>query len=148
MRVVTRMAIGSAVLALVATACGGGGGSADEGSANAFTTNLNEPESLIPGKTNEDQGGRILKLLFTPLTGIDKQGKPTNLAARSIKSSDKVHWTIKLREGWKFSNGEPVTGQSFAGAWNATVYNQWDNAYFFTDVLGIVGAQQVGDVRP
>ncbi|MGH3500921.1 MAG: peptide ABC transporter substrate-binding protein [Nocardioidaceae bacterium] len=146
MRTVTRMVIGSAVLALAATACGGGGGGGggSESGANSFSANLAEPESLIPGKTNEDQGGKILNLLFTPLTGVDqKTGEATMLVAKSVESKDRQHWTIKLKDGWKFTNGDPVNAQSFVGAWNATVYNAWDNSYFFTDVLGIQGAQQV-----
>jgi peptide/nickel transport system substrate-binding protein/oligopeptide transport system substrate-binding protein len=42
------------------------------------------------------------------------------LVADSIESTDNVNWTVKLKSGWTFHDGSPVTAQSFADSWNAT----------------------------
>lgn len=49
----------------------------------------------------------------------------------SITSDDQTVWTIKLKPGWTFHNGEPVTAQSFEDAWNAGAY--------FSQVEQVVG---------
>ncbi len=47
-------------------------------------------------------------------------------------------WTIKLKAGWKFHNGEPVTADSYINAWNAGAYgpNAQDSNYFYTKIEG------------
>ena len=73
---------------------------------------------LMPGSSG---GSNINNALFTPLTQFDaKSGKIVNAVADSIETKDEKVWTIKLKTGWTFSNGEPVTAQSFADSWNAT----------------------------
>jgi ABC-type transport system substrate-binding protein len=58
--------------------------------------------------------------------------------AESIESEDAQTWTITLREGWTFHNGEPVDAESFVNAWNfgANANNAADNAYFFENIMG------------
>lgn len=145
MRSSFRVLAGLLVMVLVATACGSGGGPGGEAHLKAFTAQLKEPVDLIPGGTNEVQGSAITSLVFAGLTSYnDMNGEPVNLVAKSIRSSNQKDWTVKLRSGWSFSNGEPVTAESFVGAWNTTVRNGWRNAYFFTDLLQIKGAKELG----
>lgn len=58
--------------------------------------------------------------------------------AESVTSPDQTVWTIKLKSGWTFHNGEPVTAQSYVDAWNAGAYgpNAYGNAYFFQNIKG------------
>lgn len=73
---------------------------------------------LMPGNSG---GSNVNNALFTPLTQLDiSSGKVVNAVADSIQTQDQKVWTIKLKKGWTFHNGDPVTAQSFADSWNAT----------------------------
>jgi ABC-type oligopeptide transport system substrate-binding subunit len=114
-----------AVLAAVAlaaslglAACGGSGGKSD----GVFTAGHSEPDHLVPGNTTSSYSFDVLSGLFDNLEGLTKDGKAYNLAAESVTSTDQKVWTIKVRGGQKFHNGEPVTAASFADAWNNAAY--------------------------
>ncbi|MFD8676497.1 ABC transporter substrate-binding protein [Streptomyces seoulensis] len=137
----------AAIVALGATACGGGGddGSGDGGSraVNAkgvFSYQSNEPQHPIqPANVMETGGGRITDALFSGLVDYNaKSGKLENLVAESIKQDDASHYTIKLKQGWTFHNGEKVTSHSFVDAWNwgANSKNAQQNASWFSDIKG------------
>lgn len=52
----------------------------------------------------------LSRLLFATIATTDFSGHPGNGLAQSIRSSeDGKIWTVKLREGLKWSNGEPLT---------------------------------------
>lgn len=146
-----RWAVGAAVLALVVTACGSGGSeggdSTGQGSDNSFSFYIAEPEHLVPGNTNETNGGEVLDALYTGLINYDPEtSQPvyTGVAQENgITSDDQKVWTIKLNDGWKFHDGEPVTAQSFVDAWNWTSYgpNAAGNSYFFENVEGFADVQ-------
>lgn len=131
-------------VALTATACasGGGGGSAggggsDEGVVRAFWTDPQHP--VEPANTNEVQGGKVLDMAFRGLKKYDPAtGKAENAVARSIDTSDQRNFTVKLKKGWKFSDGTPVTAKSFVDAWNygALVSNKQVSSYFFQYIDG------------
>jgi ABC-type transport system substrate-binding protein len=61
-----------------------------------------------------------------------------NAHAESIESTDQTNWTIKLKEGWTFHNGEPVDAASYVRAWNAGALstNAYGNSYFFENITG------------
>jgi oligopeptide transport system substrate-binding protein len=146
-RRITGFAASVAVGALALTACGGGDTASTESSAasdggpstGVVTANGNEPQNpLIPTATNEVGGGKILDLIFAGLVYYDAKGEPHNEVAESITSDDAQNYTITLKSGWKFTNGEPVTAQSFVDAWNygALLSNQQLSSYFFEDIEG------------
>jgi oligopeptide transport system substrate-binding protein len=119
--------------------CGGGGGSGGSGEA-VMTVNGTEPQNpLLPANTNEVGGGRILDSIFSRLVRFDnKDGHPENEAAESIESPDSKTWTVKIKQGWKFHDGTPVTAKSFVDAWNYGAYgpNAQLNASFFAKIQG------------
>jgi oligopeptide transport system substrate-binding protein len=134
---------GSACLALALAACGGSSTKTTASpAANGGGTILaygSEPQNpLLPANTNETGGGRIMKLLFEGLISYDSAGKPVNQVAESINTTDAQNYTIKLKPGWKFTNGEPVNAKSFVDAWNfgALIDNAQLNAYFFEPIDG------------
>ena len=99
----------------------------------------NEPQNpLVPTNTTETGGGKILDLIFSGLVYYDATGKPQNEVADSIDSKDGQNWDIKLKSGWKFTNGEAVTAASFVDAWNygALVTNAQLNSTFFDPIEG------------
>jgi oligopeptide transport system substrate-binding protein len=130
-------------LAMTAAACGGssgGKGTTVSGNANAIiTANSSEPQNgLLPANTNETGGGRVMKLLFQGLIDYDAGGKSRNQVAESITSPDGQTFTVKIKDGWKFTNGEAVTAKSFVDAWNfgALVTNAQLNSFFFDPIEG------------
>ncbi|MGW1757890.1 peptide ABC transporter substrate-binding protein [Streptomyces mirabilis] len=136
-------AVGAAAVALVATACGGGGGGGGGGSGGAsgvLSSSWGDPQNpLEPSNTNEVQGGKVLDMIFRGLKRYDaRTGAAQNMLAQKIDTSDSQNFTITVKDGWKFSNGEPVTAQSFVDAWNygASLKNNQKNAYFFGYIEG------------
>ncbi|MFB7465485.1 ABC transporter substrate-binding protein [Streptomyces sp. NPDC056224] len=129
-------------VALTATACGGdsdGGGGGGEG-AGIVSSSWGDPQNpLEPANTNEVQGGKVLDMLFRGLKRYDaKTGAAVNMLAEKFETTDSQNFTITVKDGWKFSNGEPVTAQSFVDAWNygADVRNKQNNSPFFSDIVG------------
>ncbi|MFF3988500.1 ABC transporter substrate-binding protein [Streptomyces sp. NPDC001797] len=129
------------VVALAATACGGGGGSGGGGGeSGVLSSSWGDPQNpLEPSNTNEVQGGKVLDMIFRGLKKYDpKTGKATDMLAQKIDTSDSQNFTITLKDGWTFSNGEKVTAKSFVDAWNygASLRNNQKNAYFFGYIQG------------
>ncbi|GGJ09848.1 peptide ABC transporter substrate-binding protein [Streptomyces brasiliensis] len=134
-----RWAAGAAAMALAATACGGGGGSG--GSADGvLSSSWGDPQNpLEPSNTNEVQGGKVLDMIFRGLKRYNpKTGAAENMLAEKIDTSDSQNFTITVKDGWTFSNGEKVTAKSFVDAWNygASLRNNQKNAYFFGYIEG------------
>ncbi|MEW9529448.1 ABC transporter substrate-binding protein [Microbispora sp. NPDC049125] len=138
MRVTRRRAAALAVAAIMLS--GGCGGSSPPGAkAGAeFSVALTEPDHLTPGNTSSNYSLTVLDTLFDTPVSIGADGKPAMRAAESVTSTDQKVWTIKLKQGRTFGNGEPVTAQSFADSWNATAYgpNGWTNNYYFANIEG------------
>ncbi|MGW1588098.1 peptide ABC transporter substrate-binding protein [Streptomyces sp. NPDC002386] len=133
-----RRAAGAVVLALVATACGGGAGGA--GGAGVLTSSWGDPQNpLEPANTNEVQGGKVLDMIFRGLKRYDpRTGQAKDMLAESIETTDSTNFRVRVRDGWTFSNGEKVTARSFVDAWNygASLRNNQKNAYFFGYIQG------------
>ncbi|GGS90633.1 peptide ABC transporter substrate-binding protein [Streptomyces chromofuscus] len=133
-----RWAACAAALALVGTGCGSGGGSGDGGAV--LSSSWGDPQNpLEPANTNEVQGGKVLDMIFRGLKKYDPEtGKAEDMLAESIETTDSRTFTITVKEGWTFSNGEKVTARSFVDAWNygASLRNNQRNAYFFGYIDG------------
>ncbi|TMR02431.1 ABC transporter substrate-binding protein [Actinomadura soli] len=116
-------AAGLAAVALAApfglSACGGGDAGASDG---VFTAGHSEPDHLVPANTTSSYAFDVISELFDNLMTLDTGGRAVPLAAESVTSGDQRVWTIKVRPGQRFHNGEPVTAQSFADAWNNAAY--------------------------
>ena len=74
----------------------------------------------------------------SPLVDYDDANKAVELAAESVTSSDNTVWTIKLKDGYTFHNGEKVTADNYLDAWNYGAYapNGQNSSYFFEKVGG------------
>ncbi|MDT9688373.1 ABC transporter substrate-binding protein [Streptomyces sp. P9(2023)] len=137
--------VGATIVALAATACGGGSGKDDSASKEKgkpegyVSIDVGEPQKpLIPGDTNESLGSYVIQSVFTQLLDFDAQGKIVYTNAESIKTTDSKTWTVKLKPGWKFHDGTPVTSASYVKAWNwyANIENKQQNAFWFEDIAG------------
>ncbi|MFG2328802.1 ABC transporter substrate-binding protein [Streptomyces sp. NPDC048604] len=135
---------GAIVVALAATACGGGSGDKDKKNASGkpegyVSIDVGEPQKpLIPADTNESLGSYVIQSVFTQLLDFDAKGEIVYTNAESVSTTDSKVWTVKLKSGWKFHNGEAVTAQSYVDAWNwyANVKNNQQNAFWFSDIAG------------
>lgn len=141
-------------VAMLLSACGGSNSNAasgDTAGSNIITAYNSEPQNpLIPGNTNETGGGKPVDLLFSRLVSFDKDGKASNEVAESITpNDDATQYTIKIKSGWKFTDGTPVTAHSFVNAWNYTANsaNKQASASFFSTIEGYDDLQKP-DVDP
>ncbi|PLS28614.1 peptide ABC transporter substrate-binding protein [Bifidobacterium parmae] len=143
-------AIAAAVCA-VATMLGGCGSSnsaSTAASGNIITAYNSEPQNpLIPGNTNETGGGKPGDLLFARLVSFDAKGNASNEVAESITpNDDATQYTIKIKDGWKFTDGTPVTAESFTKAWSyvANAKNAQKCSSFFSTIAGFEDLQKDG----
>jgi oligopeptide transport system substrate-binding protein len=139
-----KVAVGATAIALLAAGCSGGSSNDSSSTSNSIVIGIGEPQHLIPTNSTESNGSQVLSSLFYPLVDFDANKKPVPVAAESITpdSSNKV-WTIKLKPGFTFSNGEPVTSQNYIDAWNYGAYgpNGQGASYFFERVEGYADLQ-------
>lgn len=98
-----------------------------------------EPKAtLIPGNTTETAGGYPLALIFSKLISYGLDGSVQNEAAESITTDDSQTYTVKLKQGVNFVNGEPTDADSFINAWNytANAANAQKSASFLAAIKG------------
>ncbi|MGA5579630.1 peptide ABC transporter substrate-binding protein [Streptomyces thermodiastaticus] len=134
----------AAVVALGATACGGGGDKGGDSKAaidpnGKFSVEVGEPQNpLQPANTMESNGSIVIKALFSGLVDYDSKGKIVMVNAQSIDTKDNKTYTVKLKPGWKFHDGTPVTANSYVKAWNwaANPANKQTNSAWFSDIQG------------
>jgi peptide/nickel transport system substrate-binding protein/oligopeptide transport system substrate-binding protein len=126
--------------ALAATACGGGGDGGGGAGGEVLSSSWGDPQNpLEPANTNEVQGGKVLDMVFRGLKRYDPEtGAAEDMLAEKIETTDQQNFTITVKDGWTFSNGEKVTAKSFVDAWNygAALKNNQRNAYFFSYIQG------------
>lgn len=113
---------------LILAACNGGsketskekeGGSGDSTKSKVLNVNnSSEPGSLHPANAQGTHESWILEHTFEGLTKKTEEGKIVPGAAASWKiSDDGLTWTFKLKDGLKWSNGDPLTANDFEYAW-------------------------------
>lgn len=135
---IARLAAGLTAAALVLTGCGGGG---DEGDGDK-TVRLSieqDVDTLLPMDSNVNDNIGVLDVVYDGLVRYDPQTKePYNYVAEDVSTTDNKVWTIKIKDGFEFQNGEPVDAEAFARAWNYAAYgpNAMGNNYFFERIAG------------
>ncbi len=101
-------------MSLFLLSCGNGGNDQNTFSVNIVT----EPSSIDPQITTDIPGGTVDELILEGLLRKDKNGKSVAGLAKSWeKSKDGLKWTFHLRDGIKWSNGDPVTAKDFKAGW-------------------------------
>jgi len=101
-----------------------------------------EPDNLDPNRSNFATEAAVIRQVFEPLLTFDKDLKPGPGAASSYDvSADGKTYTFHLRQGAKWSDGQPVTAKDFVYSFKRILDPAIaaDYATFLTD-SGIVGA--------
>jgi oligopeptide transport system substrate-binding protein len=119
----------SAVGLLALAACGGasGGGSAAASPAGSGSAAGNLPLVRLPfskgdfdiGVSSDAAGVDIGYNLFEGLVSMDKDGATLRpgVAEKWEAADDGLTWTFHLRKDAKFSDGAPITAQTFVDSW-------------------------------
>lgn len=138
---------GACALGMLLGGCGAAGDSSNAG-GNVITAYNSEPQNaLIPGDTNETGGGKVGQLLFANLVRYDSKGDTKMEVAESIEpNKDATQYTVKLKDGWKFTDGTPVTAESFTKSWSytANAKNAQKCSSFFSMIKGYDDLQKDG----
>ena len=143
-------AAAACALGMLLSGCGASNDAASDG-GNIITAYNSEPQNpLIPGNTNETGSGKPIDLLFSRLISFDAKGNASNEVAESIEANaDATQYTIKLKKGWKFTDGTPVTAESFTKAWSytANAKNAQKCASFFSTIKGYDKLQDADNLK-
>ena len=143
-------AAAACALGMLLSGCGASNDAASDG-GNIITAYNSEPQNpLIPGNTNETGGGKPIDLLFSRLISFDAKGNASNEVAESIEANaDATQYTIKLKKGWKFTDGTPVTAESFTKAWSytANAKNAQLCSGFFANIKGYDKLQDTANLN-
>ncbi|WP_133800199.1 peptide ABC transporter substrate-binding protein [Kribbella caucasensis] len=131
-------------LALVLSSCGDGNGDGSgsgTGAKSEIIAIAADPlEYINPLNDNGSPGIQVAMAMFSPLVTTDPNtGKTVNVMAESV-TPDKTSqtWTVKLKAGNTFQNGQPLTAKDYVDSWNLTAQgsNAWKNNGFFSKVDG------------
>jgi len=134
--------LAAGVMALAGCSAGNGdagnGGEETGASTGIVTVQSNEPQNpLLPAVTNEVGGGLVLQNIFAGLVYYEADGKVVNDLAESIESEDNQTWTIKIKKDQEFSDGTPVTAESFVKAWQYAASDPaFENQWWFANFAG------------
>lgn len=137
-----------AALGMLLAGCGTSGGTGSpsaQGSSSTATTsvitvnNVEPSANLLPGNTNDMAGWKVVTQLFEGLVTFSDDGELIYAEAESITpNSDASQYTITLRDGLRFSDGQKITAQTYAKAWSfaANAANGQLGAAIFSTIQG------------
>jgi oligopeptide transport system substrate-binding protein len=145
-----RLAVGAAAVMVVASGCSGGqqrpgaSGAKGVGDGGELKVQIVEPRHLVSTTNTDSEGGAVARAIYSGLiryAGDDY--KIVNVMADSIASQDSKVWTIKIKSGWTFHNGEPVNADAYIRAWNIAAYqpNAQTGSQFFKRIDGYAALQ-------
>ncbi|SCL19499.1 peptide/nickel transport system substrate-binding protein [Micromonospora nigra] len=143
-----KVAVAATATAMLATACSGGDDAAEETgkSGGELRVYASEPAFLLPSAADDEPSIYVIRQLYRGLVKYNAETAAVeNDLAESIDSDDQKLWTIKLKSGYTFDNGEPVNADSFIRSWNYAAYgpNAQNNSYFMKRIAGIKDVSSV-----
>lgn len=146
------LAVGITSVAMLAAACGGGGGTEPgteepaQAGGEIVIKGCTPENPLVPGATSETCGGNVIDAFTAKLIHYNTEtAAPEMDIAESIETTDNQTFTVKLKAGYKFQDGTDVKAKNFVDAWNYTAYgpNAQAGSYFMGVIEG-VGDMQCG----
>ena len=133
------------VFAFLLTACGK---TAKAGEDGILYTALNsEPGSLDPGLAQSTPEGWVLSHLYTGLLTYDENGDLVEgMSEMPTVSEDGLKYTFKIKDGMKWSNGDPVTAKDFEYEWVRVLNPETASIYAF-QLYHLKGAEDLNTVE-
>ena len=122
---------------LLLTGCGGSGkGSSADGGASFRVALTEGPDSLNPFVATNQTAEEFFLLAYDPLWRLDAAGDPSGCLAEDWSlSSDRLTWTVRLRQGVTFSDGTPLTSKDVR-----FTYENMGSSHLYGDCMdGITG---------
>jgi len=112
---------------------GGGQQGGGAGGQNALTYDLGaDIPDLNPTTMTDIVSFRLITNLMEGLYRIDPNEQPQPAQAEGVEvSDDKLTYTFTLRDGIKWSNGDPVTSQDFKWSWLRAMHPDTAGAYAY-----------------
>ncbi len=143
---------GVAGAALLSTAgCGvfesGGGGGGGGGSTKTVAFNLEDAvRDLDSATTTDSVSTDILLNVMSGLYRLDVNTRPVPDMAESVDiSEDQLSYTFKIRDGVKWSNGDPVTAHDFEYAWKRVLNPDTGAQYAYIITTFVKGAAEYNE---
>lgn len=146
------------VCVMLLAACGGGANNAANGGGNGGeqtassesggekilrTNNKTEPGSLDPAIAKGTHESFVIYQAFEGLMRYDENDKLVPGQAESYEvSDDGMTYTFKLRDGLKWSNGDPLTAKDFEYAWKRVIDPELASEYSFQITTYVKGAEE------
>lgn len=142
---------------MLLAACGGGannsanGGNGGEQTASSEsggdkilrTNNKDEPGSLDPAIAKGTHESFVIYQAFEGLMRYDENDELVPGQAESYEvSDDGMTYTFKLRDGLKWSNGDPLTAKDFEYAWKRVIDPELASEYSFQITTYVKGAEE------
>lgn len=106
--------------------------------------NGSEPQSLDPHKIEGVPESHLARDLLEGITIVGPEGETLLGSAISWENKDFKEWTFKIRDGAKWSNGDPVTAEDFVYSWRRLA--DPDTASPYASYLQYAHVQNVDDV--
>lgn len=134
----------ASALCLLAASCSGGGEEPEDAAVTGeaggeLRIYSSEPAFLVPTAANDQPSILVIRQLYRGLVQYNAEtGAPELDLAESIESDDNQTWTVRVKEGYSFANGEPVDADAFLRAWNyaGNINNAQNNSYFMNRIAG------------
>ncbi|MDR2648255.1 MAG: ABC transporter substrate-binding protein [Clostridiales bacterium] len=104
------------------------------------------PDTIDPALNSAVDGATLIIHNFEGLYTLDEDGAPIPGQAESVDiSDDGLTYTFHLRDGIQFSDGTPITAQTFVDSWLRVINPETaaDYAYMFESIKGY--AEAVGE---
>ncbi|GIG69007.1 peptide ABC transporter substrate-binding protein [Phytomonospora endophytica] len=136
----TRVIALAVATGLVLSACGTSGDSGESKTDGTITLSMGtDPGHTLPPDGTESVSSTLINMVYDGLFDYDTSGKLVPVIAEAVPTStDNIHWTIKIKSGLKFQNGEAVDAESFVRAWNYGAYgpNAMGGNSFYSRIKG------------
>jgi oligopeptide transport system substrate-binding protein len=123
---------------------GSGGGGGGGGSSKSVAINLEQTvKDLDSAQTTDSVSTEILQNVMSGLYRLDANSRPFPDMAEGVDiSEDGLTYTFTLRDGIKWSNGDPVTSQDFKYAWLRALDPKTASLYAYIISTFVKGADE------
>lgn len=109
-----------------------------------FRLGITEPTAIDPYNAQESEGILVAQQLFTGLIKVEPDGTVTPGVAEKWEANDDCsEWTFELKNGTKFTNGEPVDAAAFKRGWTRAAVKTAASevAYHLNPITGFAALQ-------